>query len=208
MTKKEKRNDYFSFPIETQQFDKAMTELIGDLSRIERTKIIPVDNVMRYSHGIKWVSVSSDSSEEENEMDIHTTETIIDMKDIRRHNLQALPDFLSNIVKGMNDTFQKIMYQTISESCEKSGNSISRKDYETNADAFLATLKKIEFGVDKEGKVSLPEFHVGSGALKAFQQDAEAKGEEFQKEVDAVIEQKSAAALEREAKRIARFKSE
>ncbi len=202
------RSEYFSFAIETAQFDKALTALIGDLSRIERGKIISTDNVMRYSHGIKWLAVSSDSSDEESEMQIHSTETNISFDDIKNHNLDTIPTFLKDIVSKMNESLQRTMYQTISDACDKSGNSISRKDYKTSADAFLATLKKIEFGVDRDGKVSLPEFHVGSEALKAFKRDAEAKGQSFQEEVDKVIEEKSEAALERERKRLERFKTE
>lgn len=201
------RREYFSFPERTDQFDEALTRLIQILTREKRAKFMPPENVMNYSHGTKWVATSSDSSDKEEEMKVHTTETMISMQDVREHNLAALPSFTTDIVKQMHQSMQKMIYQTISDSCDKTGNSIIAKDYETTADAFLATLKKIEFGVDREGKVSLPEFHVGTGFFEAVKKEVESKGEDFKKEVDKVIQEKSEAALEREKQRIARFKT-
>ena len=202
------KREYFSFSAEKAQFDKAFTALIAKLARLERAKIIPTENVMQYSHGVKWVAVSSDSSDEESQMSTHTTEALINMQDVREHNLEALPALLRDIVGKMNDSLQKTIYQTQSESCEKSGNTISAKDYETSADAFLATMKKIEFGVDKEGKVSRPEFHVSPETFDKFQKEAEAQGQNFKNKVEKVIEEKSKAALEREKLRRARFKTQ
>ena len=199
------RREYFSFTPETNQFDKALTALIENTSREERKKIIPSENVMRYSHGIKLLSVSSEGSDEESEMEIHSAETIINMSDIREHNLSALPSFLRDIIGKMNDSFQKMMYRTVSEACDKSGNIINAKEHEGSSDVFLATLKKIEFGVGRDGKVSLPEFHVGPGVYEKLRREAESKGQNFKNEVDKVIEEKSKAALEREENRLARF---
>ncbi len=201
------RREYFSFPERASQFNEALTGLIQILTREKRAKFMPSENVMNYSHGIKWVAVSSDSSEEESEMKVHTTEAMISMHDVRKHNLAALSSFATDIVKQMHQSMQKMVYETLSESCDKTGNSINAKDYTTIADAFLATLKKIEFGVDRAGKVSIPEFHVDPKTLAAFKKTAEAKGESFQKEVDKVIQEKTNAALEKEKKRIARFKT-
>lgn len=201
------RREYFSFPEKTDQFDKALARLIQNLTREERTKVLPPENTMRYTHGINWVTLSSDSSDNEGEMKILSTKSMISMENIRKHNLEALPSFISDIVKQMHESMQKMMYQTVADACDKTGNTINANDYETTADAFLATLKKIEFGVDRKGSVSIPELHLGSQAFAAFKNDAEAKGKSFQKEVEKVIQEKSEAALEREKQRIARFKT-
>lgn len=200
------RKEYFSFPEETGQFDKALTELIQNLAHEKRDSMLPSENIMHYSHGTMWVATSSDSSDAQGEMKVHSTETMISMDDIRQHKLEALPNFLEDIVKKMHESMMRMMYQTVSDSCEQSGNTVSAKDYETQADAFLATLKKIEFGVDRTGNVSMPELHVHPKAFAKFKEQAEAKGQPFKDEVDKVIKEKSEEALEREKKRIARFK--
>lgn len=201
------RRVYFSFVKETEQFDKALNVRLQNMSREKRVSMLPPENIMRYNHGIKWVTVSSDSSDTEGEMQIHSTETMISMDDIRQHKLEALPKFLNEITEQMQKSMQQMLYQTVSDSCEKSGNTVSAKEHETNADAFLATLKKIEFGVDREGNVTLPEFHMSPGMFEKFQKEAEEKGQSFKDEVEKVKEEKSKAALDREKARRERFKT-
>jgi hypothetical protein len=200
------RREYFSFPELTDQFDKAMKEFIGNLVSQERAKLISPENVMHYNHGTKWVTVSSSAPDEVGSMKTHSTETLIQMKDIREHNLTALPSFINNIVKQMDATIQQTLFETVSESSKRSGNSLSMNDYETKADAFLAMIKKIEFGVDREGNVSKPSLHMDPRDFDAIKKEADSQGDEFDKKVDEVIQQKSEAALDREKKRIARFK--
>lgn len=170
------RREYFSFSEEARQFDRALTELIGNLAREKRNSILNDENIMHYRHGTMWVATASDNPDEHGEMQVHSTETMISMDDIRHHKLKALPKFLDEIVKQMHQSMMKMMYQTASDACEKSGNTISAKDYETQADAFLATLKKIEFGVDRKGNVSMPEFHVHPKAFATLKEQADAKG--------------------------------
>jgi hypothetical protein len=200
------RREYFSFSERTDQFDKAMTELIQKMTRKERSKLISPDSEMHYSHGIKWVTVSSSAPDEVNQMKEYSAEILVNMKDIREHNLEALPTFVNKIVAQMDQSMQKSMFETVSESCDKTGNTVSVKDYETQADVFLAMLKKIEFGVDREGNVSKPSFHLSPEAFETLKKEAKSKGAGFDKEVEKIIQDKSKAALEREKKRIARFK--
>jgi hypothetical protein len=207
MDKTMTKREYFSFPERDEQFNNALTEYIQILLREKRAQFMPPENEMHFSHGIKWVEISSNSSDEESEMKAHKTEAMISLQDIREHNLAALSSFITDIVKQMHQSMQKMVYKTLSESCDKTGNWINAKDYETTADAFLASLKKIEFGVDREGKVSLPEFHLNPQAFTALKKDADAKGVVFQKEFDKVKQEKSEAALEREKQRISRFKT-
>lgn len=202
------RKVYFSFHERIKQFDTALTSLIDNLVRSERAKILNPENVMRYYHGTSWVSVASSDPHKEEEMKIHSTEAIINMKDIREHKLSALHYFIMDIVKKMHDETQKVMYQTVADTCENSGQTVNAKDYASPADAYLETLKTLEFGIDREGKVSYPEFHMGSPqAWEALKKDIEAKGVSFQAEVNKVTKEKEEAALEREKKRIARFKT-
>ena len=201
------RREYFSFPEKTEQFDAAFQCLIQNLVRKARAKLLSPENEMRYSHGRKWVSVSSDASDEEGEMKRHSTIVEISMQNVREHNLAALPSHIMKIVNKIHAEMKKMMYQTVSDSCEKSGNTINAKDYETSADAFLAMLNTVEFGVDRDGQISRPEMHLSAQAFANLKRDAEAKGQSFQEEVDKIIKEKSDAALEREKQRLARFKT-
>ena len=113
------RREYFSFPERTDQFDKSLTGLIQNLTRIESAKLISPENEMRYNHGKKWVAVSSSASDEEGEMKEHSTEITLNMKDIREHKLTALPFFINDIVTQMVQSLRKTVFETVSESCEK-----------------------------------------------------------------------------------------
>ena len=73
------------------------------------------------------------------------------------------------------------------------------------AEAFLAALEMIEFGIDENGEVSLPQFHMGREGFEKTMADLEAQGPEFTERVDKVKAEKSERAREREKERLAKF---
>jgi hypothetical protein len=201
------QNEYFSFSERQDQFDKALNDLIQNVWRVERGKLLPLENVMRYRHGTKWVTTASNVSQKEREMKVLETITELNWKDIREHNLEVLPFIVTNFVREMKESFQKIMHNTVSEVCETTGQTIDAMKYKSVADAYLESIKSVEFGVDREGRISIPQFHATPKTIEALKKDAESKGKAFEDEVQEVIREKSEKALEREKKRLARFKT-
>ena len=106
------------------------------------------------------------------------------------------------MVQQFDESMARMLYETVSAACEESGQVVDGRDIPF-PQAFLEGFKKIELGVDRNGNVSMPEFHVGS--LDMVKQ-LEAMPPEFQAEVERVKAEKIAKALEVEAERKKKFK--
>lgn len=107
----------------------------------------------------------------------------------------------------MRKQFMRMIYETINESTEKSGNVVNAQDHKSEAAAFLAMLQNIEFGVDEYGNVSLPEIHLGKLAFDRMFASFAEQGVEFEQKVEKVKKEKIKAALEQEKIRLSKFMS-
>lgn len=185
---------------------QAMIRTVRDVHMQNVMKTLNPRNVQRLYHGVTWRTHSGDASAKQpSTMKQHQIEHLVKFEDVVAHRLEIIPLGIRSIVGGMQDQLMSQLYSTMHESTEKSGNVVSAGEVGSNTLAFLEMLKKIEFGVDEAGQVTLPELHLAPGN-PLFEQLQKA-GPEFEAEVDKVIQQKSAKALERERERISRFKA-
>jgi len=97
------------------------------------------------------------------------------------------------------------LYQTVPEAVEEVGNVVDAKG-KTTTGAFLEMLRKIEFGVDRKGEVTRPEIHTHPDNAPKFLKALEDAGPEFGAEVERLMAEREAEALERERVRKTRFK--
>lgn len=162
-------------------------------------------NMQRYSHGRHW-STLSDRDEPPDEIMTHETAATISLVDIQKNDLEAWIRVLLDIAGAMQSQFFGMLIATLNDSTDKSGNSVSAKALGSNAAAFLELLSRIEFGVDRDGAVSLPQMLVAPETGKKWLADLESQPPEFKEKVDSLIEEKSRLALEREEERRSKFK--
>lgn len=126
--------------------------------------------------------------------------------DIVEGDLTLIPRTVASISEQMTAAQMRMLYATMSKSCDEHGQTVSAAEM-GNAAAFLAMLQKIEFGVDRDGNVSLPQIHAAPGTAKAMIADLEAQPPEFMAEVERIKAEKSEDALARERLRLSRFRS-
>jgi hypothetical protein len=69
----------------------------------------------------------------------------------------------------------------------------------------MAMLEKIEFGIDKDGTVILPEIHVSPEFGDRMMAALENTSQEYKDRIEAVKTRKTAEALGRETERKAKF---
>ncbi len=105
----------------------------------------------------------------------------------------------------MKRQFFEMLYGTLSETCDEHGQTVSVDPEKGFPAAFLEMLEKIEFSVDRQGNVSLPEMHVGAEMGAKLIAQLEAQPQEFKDQIELVKARKSSDALEREASRKAKF---
>lgn len=202
---KAETKSYFSFEKETDEFNECLSNFINTLIKNEHSKVIPAKNIHTYTHGQKWVSTDS-YDQQESTLKVHSSETLIKFDDVIGHKIEILPNLISENVRLMVESAKRVMYQTISSSCEEVGNTVHRKDYSDLADLYLAIIEKLEFGVDEEGRVTLPEMHVGSiEYVDKLESDLMSKDASFHHRLQNIFREKVEAALKNEQIRLGKF---
>jgi hypothetical protein len=106
----------------------------------------------------------------------------------------------------MKRQFSEMMYSTISDSCEISGNIVDAKKAGSIPASFIEMISKIELSVGRDGKVSMPEIHAGSEMAQKLFTELSSQPPEFSEEVEKIKAEKTAEAFKREEIRKQKFK--
>lgn len=126
--------------------------------------------------------------------------------DIAQNDLTVLVRFPTQLVEAMHGSAMKSLYGKVGRAVEEVGNVISAGGQPFTPELFLELLRRVDFGVDKEGRVTLPQLHLHPDVAKNVIPLLESQGPDFAAEVDAIKAVKEAEAREREVARKARFK--
>ncbi len=183
----------------------SFTRMLSDICEKGRGRYIDPENVEKYHHGQSWVAHYASDPEGATTMMEISHQLEIPMRRVIDGDFRLFEEYMHLLAEKFHTSFVRNLYQTVSNSAERVGNTVSAEG-KTYADAFLETLGKIDFGVDRDGKVSLPQFHVPASTGDKIVHHLEAQGQDFKDKVDKLKEEKSKAALQQEAERKARFK--
>jgi hypothetical protein len=126
---------------------------------------------------------------------------------LMRNDLNAFRSFLDTMCQAMSGQMQSEIYSTVSEAADSVGNTVSGKEAGSLAAAFLEMLKKIEFGVDSNGQVTLPSIHVSPEMGRKMLEELNAQTPDFYQEVERIKLEKVTAALQKERERLARYRA-
>lgn len=177
-------------------------EVVKQLRKSQHAYIDP-RNVQRFVHGRSWQSHQSYDPDQVSELEQYQHQMNVEFDDVMLRRLELIENTLSKLSNEMAETFVRGLYATVSDVCDKYGNVVSAG--KEPAKAFIEMLEKIEFGVDRDGNVSMPQIHAGTAAIESFRRDATMNSIEFENEVAKIKELKSVEALERESARKAKF---
>lgn len=195
----------FFYKTDSKEFGQALLELAVKMQRNQISQFVSKDNMHSFHHGKSWLIVREDGTEESSFKEAGV-ELSIEYEDVLNNNMNNFFNFLSVFVEGFTAQTMRGMYQAIGESCEKIGNTIDRNEHVSHAQAFLEALKKVEFSVNENGQVELPQIHVGTGTAEPLMQSLEAQDDKFHAEVERIKKEKSEAALAKEKTRLNRYK--
>jgi len=196
---------FFEMRREAQGFDQSLAEIIRSVRRGGVEDMVSEQNVQRFTHGRRW-NHRSNPHTVDGEMQTLSAEGSTPFAGIVEGDLTLIPRMINSIAAQMTAAQMRMLYDTLSKSCDENGQTVSAAEL-GNAAAFLAMLRKIEFGVDRDGNVSMPQIHAAPGTAKAMMAELEAQPPEFQAEVERIKAEKSKEALERERLRLSRFRS-
>jgi hypothetical protein len=198
---KEERIELFEPSKQTKRLmGERLSELLSSHQRIVLRDYISPENHLAYKHGAAWDHPANDFSEP-GKMEEFRAEYSVPFQRIVDADMTLLTESISSIGEQMKNAFVRSIYQMVNEACDRSGNVVTGK---TLPESFLEALEKVEFSVDAEGNVELPQFHVGN---KDFVRILEEQPEEFGKHVEEIKQRKSKQALEKERERKNRYKA-
>lgn len=195
----------FRYRSRIKQFSEAFTDQVAAELRKRCDELVSPRNAQKFSHGRMWKTKPTEYGDDAGEMQAHSFEFLSRFDDVVNHDLTKFVEARNRLVAGLMAQFQASLYQTISQSTEKSGNTVVVGPGQSPAEAFLAALEMIEFGIDENGEVSLPQFHMGREGFEKTIADLEAQGPEFTERVEQVKAEKSELARQRESERLAKF---
>ncbi len=188
-----------------QDFQKSFNALVRKVHQNNLYQTLTPRNVHNFAHGSGWRTHSGDESAKElSEIEKHSTEFSISFIDVVQQNLAVLPRLISDITQSMHSGLMQSMYSKIHQATQQTGNIVTASQAGSNAKAVIEMLNKIEFGVDENGNVSMPEIHVPPGST--IFEDIEKEGAAFEKEMEEIIERKKISALQKEQDRLSKFK--
>ncbi|MDC7675551.1 hypothetical protein [Asticcacaulis machinosus] len=196
---------YYAFGREQHAFAKTFAKCMNNLHQEIASEVIGQDNLQNYQHGGSSFHPASPNLPRS---ELKESSAIMETKfeDIIGQNLALLPQALQHLHDAMTRNFYEMLFSGVTASCDRVGNTVSALDYANNAEAMLDALRKVEFSVDRNGKVTLPEILVGPGSAEPMRRDLDNQPQSFRDEWDAVIKEKSGSALAREVERRQRFK--
>jgi hypothetical protein len=200
-----KRRIPFDYSNELLAFQNSFSKMIEKLVDERRSQIMPAENVESYQHGISWRTHASYDPDRISKMETHSHEMTIKFNDIINNDSGLLLKHINEIVDAMYNEFMGLMYRLVAETSAETGQNIDAKQFSSTAEAFVEALEKIEFGIDRHGNPSLPQFHVSPEMAKKLFDQLSSQGPEFEARVEDIKRRKISEAQEREAARRAKF---
>jgi hypothetical protein len=202
--KAKSRTTFFELREETDAFSTSVMQMIAKMVRQGAGARIPSENHQVYSHGRAWQHPANEYAAT-SEMHEQRAEFETSFDDIVHGDFEVIPRMVTTLVTQFNDAMARMMYQNIAEVCEANGQTVDARG-RPFAEAFLEMFQKIEFGVDRDGTVSMPELHVGQNPAKLIA-ELEAMPKEFHEEFKRLKQEKIDKALAEEAARRSKFKT-
>ena len=196
----------FPFRNESYLFGASLLKVAQDSHRQQISQYVSKGNMQSFRHGRGWLTVRENETEESTLGQVGV-DLVIKYLSIIDNDIKSLFEFVSNFVEGFTSQVISQMFQAISDACDKSGNVVKQSDYSSKAEAFLEMLNTIEFSVNENGQVELPHLHVGPDEGKALIDELNEQGNEFHKEVERIMKEKSEAAIEKEKARLSKYKA-
>jgi hypothetical protein len=196
------RRNYFSSRDKDKEFMSGFMQAVTEVTKAAQSQFIAPENVHSFRHGRAWqMPAAPDSSN--TGIQTHSTEMLTKHQDMVDGKLTDIDRTIEDLASSMMSQMTAMFFQTISDSCEKNGQTVDAQGKPFTIDIIIATLEKIEFGVGRDGEVQLPTLM--GGAAHKLEQAYQKATPEKQKELDDLVERKKVEALERERIRRARF---
>ena len=198
------RKKFFDEPGRATAFSNSFADLLRAVQRQVVARYLPPENTQRLRHSGTHSHPGVPEAYQSG-LQTHSSRTTITFEELINNDLSAIARCIAGVRDDMERQFAQMMYRSISSASEQSGNVVDAQKEGSLPAAFARMLEKIEFSVDKDGNVTLPQIHVGPDTFDSFQKAISEASPEYHNEIAEIMKRKRADALEREADRKARF---
>ncbi|WP_283184417.1 hypothetical protein [Pseudomonas svalbardensis] len=196
----------FPFDAQAELVMKTFMQATGEkLSRAQR-QVSGGDNVQRFSHGGSWQSHHSYDPDRVDQMQTIEHETRLRFEDIMEGRLDVIERTVDEISNSMANSYAKAFYKMLSDTCEEHGNVIDGSSGSLG-EQMLKAIETVEYSVDRDGQVSLPEFRMHPSLAKRLHSDPSLQEPELLARVEEVKKLKITQALAAEAARKSKFRN-
>lgn len=195
----------FENPEVEAAFDLSVARRMTEIQEASHRLMVSERNVMRMNHGRQWVH-SAREPEPDTQMHSISAEWLIPFKDIADNDLGLIARTMHPVNEEMSRQFAQNMYGLVGAAAEKVGNVVDAQNTGSLAQSLLEMFRKVEFGVDRDGNVSMPQIHAGPEMADRLTAELQALPPEALAEIETIKAAKSLAALAREAERKSRFR--
>lgn len=199
-----KRTTYFADERASSAFDKSIMAFLATVQKGIVFKLLSPENMHRLRHGGQWSHPGLPHAVNR-DLEQHSSVASIPFEDIVKHDLGIIDRFVQKFTQDMERQFSQMIFSTVATACNQTGNIVDAKAAGSAHEAFAEMIEKIEFSADKFGTVKFPEIHAGPEAAAKLKKSLEDAPPAFQQRIEEIKARKIAEALDREAKRKARF---
>jgi hypothetical protein len=188
-----------------------MHELIVALIReIDRRRVqhISPENVQIFNHGTDWTFQREEKegfSLQTGELELHSVRCAISTDRILEHDVTLVSDFMKTTAEQFDHGLSQRLFAEVEAVAEETGNTIVFPKEGSLKNAFLELIRGTHLFVGPDGSVTRPTLFLNPATYERFQQQAERRDPEAEKEVEALWKQKEDEARQREAERLARY---
>lgn len=195
---------YFIDEAGAAAFTSAFTRMLAEQAKLAVSQYTSDENTMRLRHGGEWQHPGAPEAVGTG-MQPHSAVIATDFKELVDHDLGAIDRAAKQLVDSLGKQFAQMVYSTVAASCDQTGNVVDAKASGSLTEAFLKGIEKVEFSVDRNGQVRLPEVHLHPTAFAHMKAALETAPPEFAARMEAIKASKTADALKREEERKAKF---
>lgn len=204
MSLKKSKRAYFMDEIGSAAFNTAFTQRLAKLQYEAISQYISPGNTHRFRHGGDWNHPGAPEAINGG-MQTHSAIIETQFQDLVDNDLGSIDRAAQHFIETMHRQFAQMLYSTVGAACDQTGNTVDAKAEGSLANAFMAMMEKVQFSVDKNGKVNLPEVHVAPDIGARMIAALEATPPEYKARLEILKARKIEEALEREAERKAKF---
>ena len=196
-------------PFISNTLEKAVAEAfskeIDRRTRAKQERIFGRQEAGDLQHGRQWESPANELGEKSGEMETHSFEMSVDIKEIVAGNPIVIFKHAELVATEMSNSFEKMLFNKLESSTALADNAVNAAEHDTFAEALAQSLERIEMSVDEQGNLQLPTIFVPPEYLERTLKQLKTAGPEYEKRIEEIKERKRQEALQREQERLNKF---